>query len=392
MNNRYLNQAIYDDLKDRMVLLGGPRQVGKTTLAKELLTAPNRYYFNWDNDQDRKKLIQAQWPSEKGLLILDEIHKYSRWKNWVKGQYDKHHHHFQFLVTGSAKLNIFRHHGDSLFGRYHYYCLHPFSYQELIENGKPPNLNESSIGTPLQFHSKTNTHCLESLFNFGGFPEPFLKQSNRFLRRWHNERINLLVKEDIRNLEDVKDLGLMLLFAQALATRAGSMLSLNALREDLLVSHNAVSRWINLLEMVYYCFRIYPYHFNALKSLKKEPKLFLWDWSEIEDDGPKFENMIASHLLKYVHFIRDYFGITCTLNYIRTRDKKELDFLISIKNKPWFGVECKLSNQNISQQLHYFKKTLNIPTLYQVLKKPNIDFIQNDIHVLSADKFLSALI
>ena len=149
---------------------------------------------------------------------------------------------------------------------------------------------------------------------------------------------------------------------------------------------------MNLLENFYYCYRIKPYFSQKIKALKKEPKLFLWDILEIDNFSIKFENFIGNHLLKYVHYLKDYYGLDVSLNYIRDRDKREVDFLITLKNKPLIAIEVKENDEKISKNLKYFKKKLSIPFNYQVLAKENVDFVSSDIRVISADKFLSVLV
>lgn len=393
MIDRYLTPLIREDLAEKMVFLGGPRQVGKTTLSRRVLGHfKSDAYYSWDNAQHKKAALAGRWPSEKSVVVLDELHKYLRWKTWLKGQYDTYFPRLNFLVTGSAKLNVFRRRGDSLLGRYHYYCLHPFSYRECAGDSLALPLVEPEVGGLLSFSNDSDETILDRLFTFGGFPEPYIKQSPRFLRRWHRERVDLLVKDDIRSLEDVKDIELLMRLAQQLPDRVGSLLSLNSLREDLSVSHKAVSRWIGILEMVYYCYRVYPFQISALRSLKKEPKLYLWDWSEVADEGDRFENMVASHLLKYCHFLRDYFGYGMAVYFVRTREKKEVDFVVTVAQKPWFAVEVKLTDETPSKALHYFKSHLGVEQLYQVVKSPGVDFTQGGVRVMSASRFFTAFV
>ena len=195
-----------------------------------------------------------------------------------------------------------------------------------------------------------------------------------------------------RDIEPIRDIMSMQLLGDMLPERAGSALSVNSIREDLEVSHRAVSNWLNILETFYYCFRIYPFVGKNYRSLKKEAKLYLWDWSEIKDESRRFENCIASHLLKLVHFLQDYEEYNARLNYLRNVDKKEVDFLVIVDNRPWFCVEVKVNNTNISPHLHYFKEKLNIPFAYQVIKKHGVDSVKKKIRLVSADAFLSGLI
>jgi len=389
LKNRYLTPHIADDLKEKMVFVGGPRQVGKTTLCTNLVAAnfSKHAYFNWDNRADRKTIMASSWPADAELLIFDEIHKYRLWKGLIKGEYDKLKTTFKFLVTGSARLDLYRRGGDSLQGRYHYYRLHPFTLAEA--EGLVSGI---SVFNELPIGALSHKDALHTLDAFGGFPEPFVKQNSRQLRRWHNEKLDRMFREDIQDVEAIRDLGSMKLLSDILPSRVGSMLSLNALREDIEVSHRAISHWMDILEAFYYHFRIYPYASKKIRALKKEPKLYLWDWSEVEDEAARFENLVASHLLKFVHFITDSEGYKAELLYLRDVDKREVDFLVTIDAKPWFAVEVKLSDTTLSPSLLYFKERLSIPYLYQVVKKDNIDRLEKGTRIISAGKFLSGLI
>ncbi len=389
LKERYLTQYILDDLKDKMVFVGGPRQVGKTTLCRDFVAThfTNSAYFNWDNRSDRKAIMAAIWPGDAELLIFDEIHKYRQWKGLIKGEYDKHKEVFKFLVTGSARLDLYRRGGDSLQGRYHYYRLHPFTLAEMVGmTALPPVLGELTLDQ--DFHQD----ALGTLDSFGGFPEPFTKQSPRQLRRWHNEKIERMFREDIQDIEVIRDIGNMKLLSDILPTKVGSRLSLNAIREDLEVSHRSVTHWMDILEAFYYHFRIYPYAAKKIRSLKKEPKLYLWDWSEVEDEANRFENLIASHLLKFVHFLTDHEGYRAELSYLRDVDKREVDFLVTIDGKPWFAVEVKLNDTAVSPNLLYFQDRLSIPYIYQVVKKDKVDLLEKGGRIVSAGRFLAGLI
>ena len=386
---RYLVNNIIEDLSEKMVFIGGPRQVGKTTLSCELVGKNfNEFaYFNWDNRGDRRNIINSNWPGNVELLIFDEIHKYKKWKSFVKGEYDKLKNKYKFIVTGSARLDLYRKGGDSLQGRYHYYRLHPFSLAEIL-NKK----NNIKIFREIKIDDSDHFLDLKSLNIFGGFPEPFIKQNSRSLKRWQNEKIERLFREDIRDVNLIKDIGNMKLLSDFLPTKVGSLLSLNSLREDIEVSHRAITSWLNILESFYYCFRIHPYSKNNFRSLKKEPKLYLWDGAEITDPGARFENIIASHLLKLVHYLYDYEGEKAELHFIRDINKKEVDFLVTIEKKPWFAVEVKSNNISISKPLVYFREKLNIPFVYQIVNKANVDRFVDNIRIISADKFLAGLI
>ncbi|MBU3965649.1 ATP-binding protein [Patescibacteria group bacterium] len=387
---RYLYPYIAKDLVKKMVFVGGPRQVGKTTLAKLIGKGEyqNPLYLNWDNRDDRKKIIAGQLDYESDLLIFDEIHKYKQWKNYLKGEFDKNKDKHNYLITGSARLDLYRRGGDSLLGRYHYYRLHPFSLREAL--GIEPNLE---IGQPLKFvKSEKIGGIFRDLLAFGGFPEPFLEKNEITARRFHSERIDRLVREDIRDLEAVRDISALQILAEILPSKVGSLFSLNALREDFGVAHKTISLWVEILERFYYHFRIYPFTSSVFKSLRKEPKIYLWDWSQLEDRAAKLENIVASHLLKAVHFLRDVYGYKTELYFLRDRDGKEVDFLVTVDRKPWFAAEVKSKDKTVSKNLIYFAGKLRLPYAYQITEDDGVDFEKDNVRVVSASKFLSGLV
>ncbi len=389
IKKRYLTEFVVEDLAEKMVFIGGPRQVGKTTIARDLIAKQFHQsgYYNWDSKSDRRKIMQSNWPGNADLIIFDEIHKYKKWKSFVKGEYDTLKNKYHFLITGSARLDLYRKGGDSMLGRYHYYRLHPFSLAELIGKVTIPEVMKE-----IPIRPRREKETLKALDKFGGFPEPFLKQNTRVLRRWHNEKTERLFREDIRDVEQVRDIVSMQLLGDLLPEKTGSLLSINSLREDLEVSHRAVSSWLNILESFYYCFRIYPFVGKNFRSLKKEAKLYLWDWSEVENEAVRFENCVASHLLKLIHFLRDYEGYKANLYFLRSVEKKEVDFFVTIAEKPWFAVEAKMNDTNVSPHLFYFKEKLNIPFCYQVVKKGDVDSFIKGVRIVSADRFLAGLI
>ena len=343
---RYLFLPIAEDLEEKMVFLGGPRQVGKTSLSKLFLPPKSNSYLNWDDPEDREKILKNKISKEERILVFDEIHKFKNWRSLVKGIFDKYGNTTKILVTGSARLDHFRKGGDSLVGRYHYYRLHPFTLPEI---SKTPNRGD-----------------LDTLLQFGGFPEPFLKQSNRHWSRWQKERVTRVVTQDLRDLETIKEISLVELLVSNLPSKVGSSLSIKSLSEDLQISPHTVDRWITILENLYLCFRISPFGSEKIKAVKKAQKLYFWDWSQVENEGAKFENLVASHLLKYCHFHEDYNGDKMELRYLRDVEGRELDFVILKNKKPLFAVECKSGEKNLSRSLNYFKIRMKIPKVYQV--------------------------
>lgn len=390
IKNRYLEEKITADLSQKMVFIGGPRQVGKTTIAKQI--GKNAYqkfsYLNWDNIDDKRSIIKSSLDPDAQMIIFDEIHKYRNWKNYIKGQFDKHHEQFDILVTGSARLDLYKKGGDSLLGRYYYFRLHPFSMAEVLKKNNPI-IPFQKILFPIESNA---VDAFKHLFEFGGFPEPFIHKDRELLRRWHNQRTEKIVKEDIRDIESIRDISTLQTLVALLPEKVGSQFSLNSLREDLLVTHGTISHWMEVLERFYYHFRITAYCAKSINSLRKEKKMYLWDWSEVPSVPARLENIVASHLLKLCHFLYDAHGFKAELHYLRDRDGHEVDFLIAVDKKPWIAVEVKNSDQKISKNLRYFGEKLNIPFKYQLIQTENVDFIQNDVRVMSVAKFLSALI
>jgi uncharacterized protein len=356
---------IKQELEAKMVFIGGPRQVGKTTLAKRFLSAPEQY-FSWDDLDDRSKIKKHAIDPKLGRVVLDEVYKYARWRGLIKGLYDKNAPTLSIIVTGSARLDHFRKGGDSLVGRYHYYRLHPFSIGEVDPSYSP----------------KTT----QRLLSFSGFPEPFISQDQAHYRRWRKERINRVVYQDLRDLDTVKDLSKLELLVDLLPSKVGSPLSIKSLQEDLEISPNTVSRWIEVLEAVYYCYRILPYGSSKIRAIKKTPKLYLWDWAEIEDKGPRQENMVAGHLLKYCHFIEDTLGHRMELRFLRDTDLREIDFVVLKDKKPIFAVECKSGQASVSKSIQYFRERTPIPKFYQVHFGTE-DYQDGNIRVLPFEVF-----
>jgi len=347
--DRYLTAAIREDLEEKMVFLGGPRQVGKTTLALSLLEGANEShpaYLSWDDGATRKSLLAGALPSDERLIILDEIHKYKQWRSLVKGFYDMNKSSTRFLITGSARLDHYRRGGDSLQGRYHYLRLHPFSLHEI--NASPTQSD------------------LERLLQYGGFPEPFLRSSMRHWKRWQRERQSRVIHDDLVSLEHVKEVSQLDLLAQVLPDRVGSILSINNLKGDLSVAFETADRWLTILENLYYCFRIQPHGLPKLRAAKKEKKLYLWDWSSIENESARFENLVAANLLKYCHYEEDWEGDRMELQFVRDSQGRELNFVVVRNKKPEFAVECKMGEKSLSRNISYFSARTSIPRYYQV--------------------------
>ncbi|MBL8026183.1 MAG: ATP-binding protein [Fibrobacteres bacterium] len=329
---RYISDYIKKDLKKKMVFLGGPRQVGKTTLSKTFLES-NNGYLNWDLSKHRAQILKGSLP-DADVWVFDELHKYRKWRGWIKGLFDTKPDSRKIIVTGSARLDYYRYGGDSLQGRYHFWRLHPLSVKEL---------------------GITKQESLERLLKLGGFPEPYFSDSETEAKRWSREYRTRLIQEDIISVETVKDIGSLELLVMRLPELVGSPLSLNSLREDLQLNHTTIDRWVSVLERMYSIFRIPPFGPAKIRAVKKEQKHYHYDWSLIKDPGMRFENMVGCHLLKWIHFMQDSEGREIELRYFKDVYNREVDFVITEDGRPIQCVECKLSDRKPTDALLYFK-------------------------------------
>lgn len=353
-----------------MVFVAGPRQVGKTTLARSL-PGGVAGYLNWDAAEDRERILRRELP-ESRLWVFDELHKYRSWRIFLKGLFDKRAPGRRILVTGSARLDLYRFGGDSLQGRYHLLRLHPFSVAEL------------GLSRPGD---------LQALLTLGGFPEPYLGGSEAEARRWSRAHRTLLVREDVVSLERVQDLGNLELLMLRLPDLVGSPLSINALREDLQLAHKTVATWLEILERLYAIFRLSPFGAPRIRAVKKEQKHYHWDWTLVEDPALRFENLVASHLLKWVHHEQDVRGRDVELRYFRDTDRREVDFVVVERRTPRLLVEAKWSDAEVDRGLRYLKARFPGCDAWQISAVGTKDYVTPDgIRVAPALRFLKTLV
>jgi len=365
---------------EQMIFLSGPRQVGKTTLALSLQNATESFlYLNWDDIEDRQRIFQGssailsglklnKLGQKKPIIVFDEIHKYTKWRNYLKGIYDHHKQDIQIIVTGSSRLNAYRRGGDSLMGRYFLYRIHPLSVGELLST----KLENEVIVKPAEL----SKDAYESLFKFGGFPEPFLKNESRFYNRWQDLRHQQLLKDDLREISEVQELAQLEVLSVLIAEQAGQLCNFSQFSKKVRVQDTTIRRWIKILEELYYCFKIKPWSRNVTRSLLKQPKLYLWDWSRVSDSGSRVENFVATHLHKAVDYWTDTGIGKYELFYLRDKDKREVDFLVSQNGVPWMLIEVKASsNESLSKSLHHFADQLNPKYTFQLaFDMPYMDF------------------
>lgn len=336
---RYISNAIRADLNQKIVLLTGPRQVGKTTLAKELMAGYSRpQYLNWDVADDRRILIGQSWSPRADLLVLDEIHKMPDWKGYLKGVYDGRAASQAILVTGSARMDTFRQSGESLAGRYFQARLHPFSVREWVE------LTDAEPDA-----------ALDRLIERGGLPEPFLTDDPVQAERWRQQYFTDLVREDVPEFSRIHEIRGMRLLVELLRERVGSPLSIASLARDIQIAPNTVAKYLDILEALYIIFLVRPFHRNIARAILKEPKAYFFDTGYVRgDEGIKWENACATMLLKHVHFEQDVLGKPSSLHYLRTKEGAEVDFVLCEDGMPTRLIECKHADNRPAPSLVKF--------------------------------------
>ena len=381
-----------------MVFLVGPRQCGKTTLARQIMGKTGGAYFNWDVEEHRRVLRQGALPEKASLWVFDELHKLRNWRNWLKGQFDMHRSRHQILVTGSACLDVFHRGGDSLQGRYFLHHLHPFTLAELLGRKELPDSSTDVEGRILEPAPSATAALLEDLSRLGGFPEPFLSGSDRQAARWRRGYGSALIREDIRSLESLQDLEKVERLYDRLPDCVGSVLSINSLREDLEVAFETVRNWLMVLERTYALFRLPPLGAPRIRAVKKSQKPYLWDWARVESPGARFENLLAVHLLRLCDYLGDVCGESVELRYFRDVLGHEVDFILLRKGKPWMAIEAKSGGgKDLGLGFRYLLERMHFPIALRValgtknhVRCPDIN--GTPVYILPANQFLAGLV
>lgn len=351
---RYIEPFILNDLSHKIVLISGPRQCGKTTLSKQL--SEHFDYFNYDAHEDRLALQDKAWDRDQSLIIFDEIHKMKKWKQWLKGIYDKEGIPPQLIVTGSAKLDTYRKVGDSLAGRYFQYRLHPLDLKEIAQQNI--DIDPAKL--------------FEQFWQCSGFPEPFLKGSETYYKRWQRTHLDIILRQDLIDIHAIRDIKAIETLVALLKNRVGSTVSYANLARDLERDPKTIKRWLQLLENLYVIYKVTPYHKNIARSLLKEPKYYFYDHCQVANgDGAQLENIVANALHKQLHYLTDTTGSETHLHFLRTKEGKEMDFLVVMDEKPCYLIEVKRSDSKPSLHFNHFQQYF-----------PNIKKIQL-VHYLS---------
>ncbi len=373
---RVYDQIVADHLREQrqMAFVSGPRQVGKTTTCR----AAGTFYFDWDADEHRRLIAQGSSAiaeaagldnagNERPVLVFDELHKYPRWKNFLKGLFDLYEARCRIVVTGSSRLDVYRRGGDSLMGRYFLFRMHPLSVGELLSSALP---GDEIVRSPRHLGDE----AFEALWHYGGFPEPLLKATDSFSRRWRRLRHDQVFREDVRDMTRIQDVAMVEIMGQLLEERSSEQLVFASLAGDLGVAPNTVKTWVSALCALHVGFLVRPWYRNLSSALRKEPKWFQRDWSAIKDSGRRAETFIACHLLKSVEGWTDLGLGEFELRYIRDKQKREVDFLVVRDGRPWFLVEAKHAVSQLSPHLRYFQEKTGARHAFQVaITAPYVD-------------------
>lgn len=405
MLKRQFYIKIWEELASEkgMVFIAGPRQAGKTTLSKLISHSfANSYYFNWDIAEHRTLFFSnpaffeglKRKDSSTPLIILDEIHKYKDWKNYLKGIYDQFHESYKFIVSGSGRLDIYQKGGDSLAGRYYMFHLFPFTIAEL---GRRNISIEAFLKNPLHIsmeHAKKHEEIWNALSNLSGFPEPYLSGKTATYRRWSNTYSHQLIREDIRDIVDIKSITDLETLYLLLPSKIGSPLSVQSLSNNLKVSYNTVRSWLNVLERFFLIFSIPTWTEKITRAIQKEKKVYLWDIPRIKEPSARFENMVALELYRAVSLWNDIGYGDFSLHFIKNKEKQEVDFLLANNREPFLLIEAKMTDEQPSKSLLIFQRSLNIPAVQLISEGDGYRIVSNDknkILIVPACQWLSQL-
>lgn len=380
---RIYEKPLLEDLQQKPIILSGPRQCGKTYLSKRLFPESCEY-LSFDLFEDRKKIVKLNWNRSEHLVILDEIHKMKKWKSWLKNIFDSDKEIQKFLITGSAKLNTFKKVGDSLAGRYFSYRMYPFDLKEVLSLAHldwPGNLKQDPKSV------------LDRLMDVTGFPEPFIAGTQKFFHRWQQTHLDVILRQDILETENLRNIKQLEILTLLLAERVGSTLSYNSLREDLSTDDKSVKRWVDILENSYVCFKVLPYtHKSLATGLKKAPKVYFFDYGRVEASSFRFENLVAFSLLKEIHFRKDILGENYDLHYAKNKQHKEIDFVVTKNRKPHLLIEVKEGDDSPSDNFKsfgsYFPNVQKIQLVRNLTKKT---LTKNGVWIWPAHEWLAQM-
>ncbi len=369
--DRYLKIEDLDDLQKKIIIITGPRQVGKTTLSQVLVK--NHEYLNYDLLSDRKKIHKSDLDFNSTNYIFDEIHKMKNWKKWLKGHFDTRITKNVILVTGSAKIETYKKMGDSLAGRFYQYKLFPLDVKEIVK-----------------FNKTSPEKAMDQLLELSGFPEPYLSGSLKEYKKWQKSHLDIILKQDLLETDTVQNIKAVELLIELMTDRIGSLISYNSLREDLGTDDKTVKRWCDQLENMYVLFKITPYFNRSQVAIKKAPKYYFFDVPRVNNEGARFENFVALSLFKEINYRNDFDGENYSLHFMRNKNQNEVDFVICKDKKPQVMIEAKLSDNNLDHSFDIFQKqTGDVPKIILVKKLKKETTLKSGVRVLKASEWLS---
>lgn len=364
---RYLEPYISENLgKKEMVLVGGPRHVGKTTMAQSIITGryPGGRYLSWERDDHRQDIFDQKWSRDNRLLVFDELHKYPHWLSWLRDIHNNPQEPHSILVAGSARLDHYVKSGGSLLRNYQCWRLHPFTLDEFPEGFTPRD-------------------AFTRMMNVGGFPEPFLDGDEQAARQWRRERFDRVLREDVRDLESARNIQLLSLFLDQLRRRVGRLLNLADLAREVQISPNTAKSWLEILERMYLVFVVRPYTSSLPRAILKQPKVYFFDNADvIGNEGARFENLVASSLLKRIHILEDRTRHRFELRFVRDKEGREVDFAIVREDRLVELVEVKYGDNRLARPLQYFAKRLNPIRATQIVAHLKHPYDKNKLRVI----------
>jgi len=394
MERRAPYLRIWDTLaaEKAMVFLAGPRQCGKTTLARIIGERfANTLYVNWDVAADRARIIEnptfftamPRRDTTRPLVIFDEIHKYRHWKNYLKGVYDQFAGDYRFLVTGSGRLDLYQKGGDSLAGRYLLFHLWPFTLGELAADHRTmADFRRAPLHVSLERRDGLRA-IWARLETLSGFPEPYLGGRASSYRRWSGTYSRQLVREDIRDLGGIRSAIEVETLYHLLPSKVGSPLSVPSLAQDLKVAYNTVQSWLALFERFFLTFSLPTWTARVARAIHKERKVYLLDAPRIEDPAMRFENIVALELWRAVSCWNALGEGDFSLHFVRNKEKQEADFLIAAGRKPLLLIETKLADEQPSKALIAIQRQIGVPAVqlvrdadtYRTLKRDSLPLL-----------------
>jgi predicted AAA+ superfamily ATPase len=405
MLDRPLYRNLFKELtkEKRMVFMAGARRVGKTTLGDMIAeTFANRVYLNWEIPENRARLIRnpvffeevERRDESAPFVMFDEINRYRGWRSYLKGAHERVEGDYQFLVAGSSRLDYPQRRGDSLAGRYYLLHLWPFTQAELGRANLKP---EEFFGNPQQVSMDRHPELKElwrALSEQSGFPEPFLAGRKTAYRRWSSAYAGQVIREDIRDATGIKAVDELETLYQLLPAQVGQLLPVPALAQGLQVAYNTIRSWLLTLQRFFTIFSLAPWSRGVPRAIREGQKVYLWDVPRVREPGARFENMVALELCRAVSTWNEMGFGRFSLNFVRTKDQQEVDFIIADDGQPVLLIDARAEEHQPSAALIKFQSALKVPAVLLVQAADGYRRISNDdqaVLIAPACQYLAGL-